>query len=245
MVILVVDDELPALNGILSILERSAPADKTVLSASNMKQAVEILDQCKIDILLTDIEMKNGSGLDLIQHVGERGLGCVCVILSAYPDFNYARRAIELGVYEYLLKPIDDSELERAILKAAERAKRKASGIEEAAEEPEADRNGLIKKVKKYILDNITYEISRDDIAKHVSLSPEYLSKFFKKQVGLSLSDFIKDQRIGVAKTLLSRTNLPVGLIAVKSGFSTLSYFSYVFRQETGHSPSRYRAASE
>ena len=238
MTILIVDDEASTLYGITKIIDWEKLLIEKVFTASNMNEALSLFKQFEVDILLTDIQMKNGTGLDLIAKIRDQYPKCINLILSSYPDFRFAQQAISLGVFEYLLKPVDDFELETVLVKAISESK-KLHSHNEKTEIPVND--PLVHSVQDYIVNNISQEITRDEIAKHINLSPDYLSKYFKKKVGLSLSDYIKNQRMSIAQSMLAHTNLPINIIAENSGFNTLSYFSYAFRQATGISPSQYR----
>lgn len=109
--VLLVDDELRILNH----LKLSVPWENLGLSisgcASNGQEALAILDKENIDILITDIRMPVMDGLELCRHVRERSTDIQIILLTGYSDFEYARRAIELQVTDYCLKPIDTAAL--------------------------------------------------------------------------------------------------------------------------------------
>lgn len=82
-----------------------------VLEAQNGADALERMKEVKVDILFTDIKMPKRNGIDLLEQVKERNL-CSCVILlSEYEDFEYARRGLILGAFDYLVKPIEKEKL--------------------------------------------------------------------------------------------------------------------------------------
>jgi YesN/AraC family two-component response regulator len=236
--ILIVDDEIPAVLGVLKIVPWERVGIKRQYTAYSMAEAAELFIRHPIEILLTDIEMGGGTGFDLIQWVNAQEKRCVSVILSSFPNFTYAQRAITLGVYEYLLKPIEDTRLEQSLLRAAARAH------EICVTDARITRlvsNPLIERSKQYIQAHIGEDISRNSIAAHVGFSPEYLSTYFKKETGMTLSDFIKAERVAFAKQLLKQTNLPISMISGNVGFDSLSYFSAVFRAVVGCTPREYR----
>ena len=103
------------------------------------------------------------------------------------------------------------------------------------------EKNPSIETVKKMIKDNISTEISRDELAEAVYMSPDHLTKLFKKETGMSLSDYIIQKRILLAQKLLSSTELSVVEIAQKAGFSYSSYFVRIFKKKTGITPQEYR----
>lgn len=96
--------------------------------------------------------------------------------------------------------------------------------------------------MKRYIATNIQNEsMNRESIANAVFLNPDYLSRLFKHETGQSLSDYILEQRLSLAKSLLVSTNLPISDISLHLGYSSFSYFSRTFKNATGITPMEYR----
>ncbi|QJD82837.1 response regulator transcription factor [Cohnella herbarum] len=100
----------------------------------------------------------------------------------------------------------------------------------------------IVDKVKRYIHDQLGLQsLSREDVANHVFLNPDYLTRVFKKETGFSISDYMQQQRIEFAKRLLCDSRLSVSDIAVEIGYTNLSYFSTLFKRTTGLNPIDYR----
>lgn len=234
MNILIVDDEIPAVQGILKIVNWQRVGIAQTFTAYSMEGAIEQFHAQPIQLLLTDIEMRGGTGFELIQWANAKNLDYVSIILSGFPNFHYAQKAITLGVFEYLLKPVEDSQLELTLALAVERMRQKTNGSRADAVQ---GNNELVERTKTYIHDHINQEISRGEVASHVGLTPEYLSSYFKKETGNTLSEFIKTERIAFAKRLLKQTNLPISMISENVGFDSLAYFSSIFRSVVGCTP--------
>ncbi|WP_123041141.1 response regulator transcription factor [Cohnella candidum] len=104
----------------------------------------------------------------------------------------------------------------------------------------------VVDKAKRFIAEQIgQQELSREDIASHVFLNPDYLTRIFKKETGMSLSDYLQQRRIDYAKELLAGTGQSVSDVAVASGYSNLSYFSTIFKKATGMNPVDYRKRAQ
>lgn len=103
--ILIVDDERKEREGI-SLLIKRYKYDLNITLAQNGEEALKIMEKEHFDILLTDIRMPYMDGIQLIKEIQKRGMYPICIIYSAYGEFEYAQNAISLGVLEYLLKPI-------------------------------------------------------------------------------------------------------------------------------------------
>lgn len=101
----------------------------------------------------------------------------------------------------------------------------------------------LIREVKDFITLHIDEDISRETVAGAVYLTPDYLSRVFKKKTGSGLSEYIVEKRIHLAQQLLAQTDLPVGSIALQLGYSSFSHFTKLFKAKTGETPASYRQA--
>ena len=234
MNLLIVDDEVPAVKGIVELFDWAALSVSNVYTAYSVDEAKQKMKFHKIDILITDIEMQDGLGLDLIEWYKQKCAHCVCIILSSFPEFYYAQRAISLNVHDYLLKPIDDAALEKSIKSAV-------SLMQEHSINCVEDDSVLINKIKDYISANLSHDITRDEISRYVSVTPDYLSKLFKRETNFTVSEYIIKKRISVASELLAQTDISISEIAERIGFETASYFSTTFKHIKGTSPSRYR----
>jgi Response regulator containing CheY-like receiver domain and AraC-type DNA-binding domain len=105
----------------------------------------------------------------------------------------------------------------------------------------EANRS-VIERVKQYIREQLgELELTREQIARHVYLNPDYLTRLFKKETGMSISDYLQQQRIEYAKHLLTHSDQPVSAVALSAGYANLSYFSTLFKKTTGLTPVEYR----
>jgi two-component system response regulator YesN len=104
----------------------------------------------------------------------------------------------------------------------------------------------VVDKAKRYISEQIgEQDLSREAVASHVFLNPDYLTRIFKKETGMSLSDYLQTTRIDYAKELLAGTGQSVSDIAIASGYSNLSYFSTIFKKATGMNPVDYRKRAQ
>lgn len=121
MNILIVDDDKYVLDGMIQGVDwDSLPFDNRYF-ARNAAEAKEIMNQVQIRVLLCDIEMPGENGLDLLAWVREQKKELQAVFLTSYAEFDYAKRAIQLGSFDYYLKPIDYKKLRDILQKAAEK----------------------------------------------------------------------------------------------------------------------------
>ncbi|WP_337099922.1 response regulator [Paenibacillus sp. YIM B09110] len=122
--LLIVDDEAIIANGIKSSVEWRKLGIDRVETAYNMRQAKEAFDSESFDVMICDIEMPQGTGFDLFSWVRENHPKTECIFLTCHAEFAYAKRAVQLGSLDYLLKPVPREELEKTIDKALEKIRR-------------------------------------------------------------------------------------------------------------------------
>jgi len=116
--LLIVDDEIPAIDGVKADLDLEKLNITELYTALNIRQAIGFFKENRVDILLCDIEMPQGSGLELLEWVRRHYPETVAIFLTSHSDFHYAKEAMRLGSLDYLLKPLLASELEETIQKA-------------------------------------------------------------------------------------------------------------------------------
>ncbi|AET70780.1 response regulator containing CheY-like receiver domain and AraC-type DNA-binding domain [Desulfosporosinus orientis DSM 765] len=241
-VVLIVEDELLELEFLKSIAaEELLPEDKLITCESGV-QAVKLAKQYRPDVIVMDILIPEMDGLQALQEI-KKFLPQVCVmILSACSEFSYAQKAIRLRVLEYMLKPVKPSVFKQAfrelLAAAAEVSK---INDEEEIEEEKSDQIYLIEKSLNYIHDNFKQKLPLQLVSSKVFLNPQYFSRIFKKEVGVSYIDYVNKLKIEYACKLLETTDYPAYRISSECGFTDPSYFNRVFVQQMKMTPKAYR----
>lgn len=423
--IIIVDDEFYALKAIETALKWDEIGIKEVYTAANIKQAKDILTTRDIHIMLCDIEMPQGNGLELLSWIKERNPAIKCIFITCHAEFNYAQKAVELGAMEYILKPVSKEKLTEIVRKAIRDIKSEKNLIENSEYgklwlenmavvverfwldviekkippvpekiEKEAKRRGIthnrtekylpifismqkndskddlqiinnylrnkakevilneiknnsgyiiqfyhdilllindnsinygnlkkccesyietscnhlgvdltcyigtgvfahelsnavnklldfkvnnvgynkqiifleedfqlsqnniiamfednfneegisapVKKVKECI-ENFGVQITCKEIAEYVGYHPDYLNRIFKEEIGYTISEYLLNERLRTAKSMLVKTNMQISSISLNIGYSNFSYFSKIFKDYTGLSPAEFR----
>lgn len=114
--VLLVDDEIFVRKGLRNLIDWESLGYEICDEADNGQEALEKIKQLEPDLVIADIRMPVLDGLELIRTVTEEGgHSPTFIIVSGYHDFQYAQRALRYGVHDYILKPIDEAELETTL----------------------------------------------------------------------------------------------------------------------------------
>lgn len=246
--VLIVEDEKLIIEGLKQTVDWNK-YDCEVIGEAEDGYAGEILIlEKKPDIVITDIKMPKCSGLEMIRNVQNHS-SAFFIILSGYDDFMYAKEAINLGVRSYLLKPIDDKELEDVLIKAVDEVKAgrripahiTANRIERNKRIKNALCDKYLSRAFEAVKQLYMQDISLKQIAHSLHISESYLGKLFKYKTEYTFSDFLKLYRIKASIELLEKSDLKVYEIADAVGYTDPKYFSKVFTKIVGIKPTEYR----
>lgn len=212
----------------------------------------------KIDIILCDIEMPGQNGLELLRWVRGSKKDIECVFLTCHASFDYAREAISLGCQDYILIPAKYDEIGRTIKSVADRIiqQRDAARYQEygkymmdeqiskEAEKREKKKSPqeVVDEVSRYIIQNIgNNEISVNELAERHFFHPVYLNRVFKKEKGVSVSQFIINERMKMAASLLETSIYTASEAAEKVGYTHYTNFHNMFKKYHGCTPTQYQ----
>ena len=108
---LLIDDEPLTTQALRKVIEDNFPIIEILAEATNGIKAWDIIMGQQPDFIISDIRMPDLNGLQLIERIREAGLPIKVILLTAYGEFEYAKKAIQLGASSYLLKPFIQTEL--------------------------------------------------------------------------------------------------------------------------------------
>ncbi|QMV41119.1 response regulator [Cohnella cholangitidis] len=127
--LLIVDDEQIEREGLQAILSKGFP-ELVIGQANNGKVAVQMAEQFQPDLILMDIKMPGMNGLETIERIKEDYSGIKFIMVTAYDTFEYARKALKLGVKDYLLKPSKASEIVATVGKVLKQIEEERKSLE-------------------------------------------------------------------------------------------------------------------
>ncbi|MBQ7486729.1 MAG: response regulator [Clostridia bacterium] len=241
--LLIVDDEMLLADGLRAMLAEEFPGRLTVLCCYSAEQALSIAGEQTIDILLTDINMPDCSGLELHKRISAINPDCRVIYLTGYSEFEYARTALDQRAFAYVLK----GEGDEFVISTIERALSEPDPVppepQDASAEADSDRSpDWLMELHSYIMDHLNDDLSLNTLADFCHFHPVYLSHVYKEETGTTLSDYINRVRIEEAESLLLTSRMTVLEISRQMGFASDNYFCRWFRKQTGMSPQTYRS---
>ena len=121
--ILLVDDESYVTESLAQTIPWKELQVERVYQADSAAKALELLEEQSVDIVVTDIRMPVTDGLRLIEEIAKRWPHIRCILLTGHSDFEYAKRAIQLQAFDYILKPVNDEEFIATLSNAIESLK--------------------------------------------------------------------------------------------------------------------------
>lgn len=243
--IIIAEDEELQLNSLVKKVEKFCPHFRVVGTAQTGSQAYNLICEMMPDILISDIRMPVMGGIELIEKLRPRFPDMEFIITSGFSDFEYARSAIRLQVSDYLLKPVEPEELEKALNKLKLRLQNRAQEdiLPGDAEHKTAEQ--VTAEVMDYLQHHYNEDINLNQIAASLHYSASYLTKLFCQQYDTSPNKYIISLRMQKAQQLLLHNpELSVRQIGETVGYPEQGYFSRIFKKYVGMSPLEYRSGA-
>jgi len=197
-------------------------------------------------------------GIKMIEALKADGCSCEFIIITGYSEFEYAQKAVKLGVQDFLVKPIDDEDLENALRNTCKEVQNKQmlSKIQTKMEDITDSRIMLFQeyilpaqenhedytaRAVKYINQNYQKDITLKSVADSLFISESYLSRLFKANAGQTFVDYLTYYRIKMACRLLKDPDVKIQEIANIIGYKDQRYFSVIFKKLVGLTPKEFR----
>lgn len=244
--ILVVEDN----EELLLLLKRLLEPNYQVLTAYNGREAIEVVDNEKVDLILTDVMMPVMDGIEMTRELRNRpeAPNCPIIMLTAKHDDETRAEAYQAGADAYITKPFNTSVLQvriKNLLQHKEKADKEISdklfgGIKDVkiTGSDQEFLNKCIEMVQQH-LDNADFDLPT--FAELMNTSKSTLYKKLRMITGLSTSAFIRSIRMKSAIELLRKNpNAHVSDIAYAVGYNDPKYFSSCFKKDFGCLPTEY-----
>ena len=252
--ILVADDEPIERQVMYKKINSFFPGQVEVYTAENGIDAVNVYQEKNCQITILDIAMPGMDGLEAAEIIRGKDKNCNIVFLTAFDEFSYAKKAIEVRALDYLLKPGADEEivnvLEEAfrICDSAEKDKAYVYSENKSQEwigqgkAQYKEQSALISEITKYIGQHYVDDLALQDIAGFLGYSDVYFCKLFKQNFGKNFITYLNEYRMSKAKELLANPVINIKDVGQKVGYGDANYFTRLFKRMEGVTPSEYRA---
>lgn len=247
--ILIADDEEIIRNGLKNLIESSGLEVTVAALAENGEQALEAVEKYSPEIILMDINMPFLGGLSAIEKIREIDKECKIIIISGYGEFEYAQKALDLGVFSYLLKPIDYRNFKNILANAIDSYCNRIWEMNQIKDDSNATESckDIALSALNYVRDHFTDStISLNKVAETFHISQSYLTKIFKQKTGYTFTDYLNNLRILTAANLITQEekSYTMSQISEMVGYSSPHYFSRAFKNYIGVSPNKYRTTN-
>lgn len=246
--VVIIDDEPIIVEGISRIISWDQFQCRIVATANDGKEGADIIREFRPNIVISDIAMPDLDGLSMIAGLKSEFPDMEISILTGYRKFEYAQKAVNLGVTRFLLKPSSMEEIEEAIVTMVHNLQANnimpESNTNENHEIEKLDNeasNFIVNNAMKYIEQNYPHKITLSEVAEKTYVSQWHLSKLLNRNLEQNFSEILNSIRIKEAKKLLRNPSLRIGDIAERVGFVDMAHFSRVFKKNIGISANEYR----
>lgn len=242
--ILIVEDN----NDLQNFLKYSLQEQYNVITADDGEEAWNIIRKKIPDLIISDIMMPNMDGFELCRLMKStfETSHIPIVLLTALSEKAIQLEGLGLGADDYITKPFDMSILTqriKTIIKNREIVKEKALKLITRTDEEQPIfinelNDQFVKRAHEVVNDNISNsDFGKDEFASSMNVSSSLLYKKMKSLTGLSPIDFIKTIRLNRSLELLQSRKYTVTEVSELCGFSSIGYFSTVFKKHFGKSP--------
>jgi len=200
-------------------------------------EAVDAIIKTEPDVVFTDLKMPQQSGVELMEELQNREFDGEFVIISAYREFEEARRFFTMHGFDYLIKPVVDTDLLLMLEKLSDKLSKKQAKSSKIKETPSPELN----KITEYLSKHLSEKQSLESVCTEFDLKPNYVCRLFSRYMGTTFTAYITTQKMEKAALLLATTLKAVKEISSLCGYNDYFYFCRVFRERYGCTPSAYR----
>ncbi len=232
----IVDDDTLILDEIIHTIPWLDNGFEVVGSQTFPSLALEEIILLKPDLIFTDLKMPEIDGVEFIQKIVELELDCECVMLSAYPSFEDSRKFFRMNGFDYLLKPIQQEEVQIVL----ERLSSKLSNRQLQTEADSQNLTPAFASLIQYVRENFDKKHTLTQLGKQFGLNPNYICNLFAKHYNSTLTRYITELRMKRALEDMRGQGKLLKEIALECGYPDYYYFCKVFKEYYDESPSNY-----
>lgn len=245
--LMIIDDEERITDGLKALIDWKELRISRVETANSCEEALEKAVDYHPDIALVDICIHDRKGYEIIDELNRFGLSTRYIMISGYDDFQYVKLAMQRGAKDYLLKPIDKTELRNAIIRIiteelnGEPFENACRDYDPVFRNNYSEYSKLTQKIVMLVRQNYGENLSLKVIADKFAMNNTYLGQLFQKDTGIKFTDYLMQYRMAMAKQMIEETDDKIAVIAGAVGYPNTGYFYTQFQSYFGVSPLDFR----
>lgn len=247
--LMIVDPDRGICEKIPYLLDWSQYGVSGILTANSYEEAVSRAVDFQPHIALVELELGDRQGYELVRHLRETGLETVFCTMGDKEDFQWVQQSMRAGARDYLLKPLDTSELrsflERAVVRelGGSLPERPAvqTGLDPVLHTEYGKLSRITNKIILIVKSNYRRGLSLTGIAEMLNMSSKYIGRVFLQDTGMKFSAYLTAYRMIQARRLIENSQEKISVVASMVGYSQLNNFYVHFKNYFRISPGALR----
>lgn len=238
--ILVVDDNLDQLQLLIAVLRNAGCRISVAFDGS---QAYERAQAISPDLIVMDVRMPRMDGFAACRLLAAdpRTSAIPIIFLTVAGDLNERLEGLQIGGIDYVLKPFETAEVLARIRVHLNRVNGNRHTEEDASAMDYSGNSAIVRAAIRHLSHTLNNPPTIEQLARLVGTNEKRLSSEFRDNLGQTVFEYLRDERLRIAQRLLSSTLLSIARIAEEIGFSSAANFATAFRERFGMTPSTYR----
>ena len=220
-----------------------------ILTANSYEEAISRAVDFQPHIALVELELGDRQGYELVRHLRETGLETVFCTMGDKEDFQWVQQSMRAGARDYLLKPLDTSELrsflERAVVRELGGALPERPAVQTGVDPVLHTEYGKLSRITNKIIlivkSNYRRGLSLTGIAEMLNMSSKYIGRVFLQDTGMKFSAYLTAYRMIQARRLIENSQEKISVVASMVGYSQLNNFYVHFKNYFRISPGALR----
>ncbi len=247
--LMIVDPDRGICENIPYLLDWSQYGVSGILTANSYEEAVSRAVDFQPHIALVELELGDRQGYELVRHLRETGLETVFCTMGDKEDFQWVQQSMRAGARDYLLKPLDTSELrsflERAVVRELGGALPERPAVQTGVDPVLHTEYGKLSRITNKIIlivkSNYRRGLSLTGIAEMLNMSSKYIGRVFLQDTGMKFSAYLTAYRMIQARRLIENSQEKISVVASMVGYSQLNNFYVHFKNYFRISPGALR----
>ncbi|QOY36662.1 helix-turn-helix domain-containing protein [Anaerobacillus isosaccharinicus] len=229
--IIIADLEPIQRKSIKMLLQEKYRNQVIVLETEQGQEVIDFVENNGIDLVILDNRLVGLDGLTCAKRIKEKKPYQKLIVYTMSEDRSIKEAYQAIGIVEFLIKPLRPQILIDVIGKV----------LAQIPETPKRKMNLKIEEILEFIDSHLNQDLTLTYVAERMNFSSYYLSKVFKKELGVNFVKYVTERKMDKAKELLKDDDIPIVNIAFDIGYPEPSYFTKVFKKVENMTPSQYR----